>query len=146
MTQPQPVDEPLTRGEYLRQLKAILDNKSLSDEEKLVHASQLTVRQQDHHKGHGMGWKPPEDMRSLDTQLRQDLGLQEWQIRDLMPLFQDHSAKQVAIESIKSRLVELDLLEQAINQGRNISGHKILRLKALLSGLASLTHTEEKPE
>lgn len=52
------------------------------------------------------------------------------------------AAKLASIE-LKARLVELDMLEQAINSGSNIQGHKLLRLEDLTARLDQLAATEE---
>jgi hypothetical protein len=36
------------------------------------------------------------DTRDLETKLRQDIALQEWQIRDILPMFEAELARQVA--------------------------------------------------
>lgn len=50
------------------------------------------------------------------------------------------SDKRVALEA---RLVELDLLEQALNTGVSINRFKLTRLKALTDQLADLTKGEQ---
>lgn len=50
--------------------------------------------------------KSKEDTRDLETKLRQDLGLLEWQIRDILPLLEAHTVT-VAAEAAENAIREL---------------------------------------
>jgi hypothetical protein len=51
------------------------------------------------------------DEHNLETRLRQDLGLLEWQIRDLMPIVAAWHTKQLEAKVAEARLKELETLE-----------------------------------
>jgi BMFP domain-containing protein YqiC len=62
----------------------------------------------------------------------------ELQLDDLEAAIQAWSAQQVREAEIKARFVELDLLEQAINQGRDMNAYKLQRLADLEARLETI--------
>lgn len=53
-------------------------------------------------------------------------------------------ANYIPKECIKARLIELDLLEQAINGGHDITKYKLMRLEQLLADLRAAGGTQDE--